>query len=488
MNADRPFVCIDCKKAFKLKWHLKTHMKKCKGAAQMENLFACDKCAGKYASKKTLKFHQRTCKPINGYSCKECNKNFSTLQDHYEHKRKQHSYLQCEFCNVIIGNDYNMKRHINSKHNGLTPSRARKLEDLLKHTQSTTNEYKCDVCEKLYYDQSTLKRHKKLHQIPCQKCGHIFQCKQALQYHEKTHKDIRMKACSNVIVNLFNQNKNVSWAKDLVNIKEIPVTKLTFNCNTSQKIKLMFEEVERFMVLCKTRNQPLKISEIKEIYERNSKHNFEENIFRGLLSIIPEAYTLYLNKEEVEIIISGDVNPSNLFERHEHLENKLSDLEKENSPYIDLVELEKTKNINYKSAKMIISENIMKFSDDEEVMKVIDQNEKKVSSFYDKLKFKIETKKFLKMKRDMKMNNIDWQLLRLSRMARMTNNIFISEKREALKREILLEKIKFSGYISNNVGSDLDRLIQKSNGWLHVWKGWIKRNSTIDINNVCKLL
>jgi hypothetical protein len=72
------------------------------------------------------------------------------------------------------------------------------------------------------------------------------------------------------------------------------------------------------------------------------------------------------------------------------------------------------------------------------------------------------------------MKHIDWQLLRLERLARLVNKIFLSEKKTALKLEFLEEKLIHSDYSCSNIESDLERLIKNSNGWLKTWKGWIK--------------
>ena len=86
------------------------------------------------------------------------------------------------------------------------------------------------------------------------------------------------------------------------------------------------------------------------------------------------------------------------------------------------------------------------------------------------------------------MKQIDWQLLRLDRLARLVNKIFLSEKKTALKLEFLEEKLRDSDYSSSTIRGDLERLIKNSNGWLKTWKGWIKKNSSMDVTNVVKFV
>ena len=51
---------------------------------------------------------------------------------------------------------------------------------------------KCDVCKKLYYGQSNLDKHRKMHKLftdtfPCDECDKVFRRKFALQVHKKMH-------------------------------------------------------------------------------------------------------------------------------------------------------------------------------------------------------------------------------------------------------------------------------------------------------------
>ena len=126
----------------------------------------------------------------------------------------------------------------------------------------------------------------------------------------------------------------------------------------------------------------------------------------------------------------------------------------------------------------------MKFSDDEEETEEVDGNKNQQILSYEELKKKIEIKKNLKNKRQRKIENIDWQLLRLPTMAKKINNIFLTEKKASLNMKNLCEKLKFMGCSPNSIENDLDRIIQKTDGWLKVWKGRLKRNPDMDINKI----
>ena len=107
----------------------------------------------RFSSKITLAFHGKTCLPRKCYRCEVFNTKFALYKQLYDHKRKYHTSLQCDYCDITISSDKNMKRHVNLKHRGLPPSRARALEvDKLK-VPKTINSFDRDKCEKTFYDK-----------------------------------------------------------------------------------------------------------------------------------------------------------------------------------------------------------------------------------------------------------------------------------------------------------------------------------------------
>ena len=480
MDTDRPFICNDCKKTFKLTWHLKTHMKTCKGIKNEISL-ACDNCDSRFSSKRTLAFHGKTCLPGKCYRCDDCNTNFVLYKQFYDHKRKFHTSLKCDYCEVTISNDKNMKRHVKLKHRGLTPSRARSLE--MRKPPTTEKRFECDECKKTFHDKSTLNRHKKIHTFVCKTCEKVFLSKEDLNKHKKSHSGK---------TRILKLKKNVIWANVLEQVKEIPTTKLAFNAGTSGSIKQMFSSIESFLPLSANRNRSLNINEFKVAYENISKKSLDDLVFRALLSIYPEAYKVELSGNVLNVILNGKSKPSDLTERKECFDERMKELDVTNPRYIDLIEFEERKETIYKSAKETIVENIVKFVDDDDngdidlFLEVLELNNKFKTGF-ERLKNIIEIKSMKKKKRESKMKNIDWQLLRLERLARLVNKIFLSEKKTALRLEFLEEKLIHSEYSCTTVKSDLERLIKNSNGWLKIWKGWIKKNSSMDVTNVVKL-
>ena len=72
---------------------------------------------------------------------------------------------------------------------------------------------------------------------------------------------------------------------------------------------------------------------------------------------------------------------------------------------------------------------------------------------------------------------------RLPGVARAVNGAFVSEKKQVIKLDVLLTKLN----PSNTIESDVQRLIDSSNGWLSNHRGWIRKTQE-DINYVCKRL
>ena len=487
MDIDRPFICNGCKNTFKLKWHLKTHTKTCKGN-ENELILICDHCEKRFASKRTLKFHRKTCLPGKSYLCQVCNLKFAIFKEFNDHKRKYHTSLQCDYCDKTIASAKNMKRHVNSKHTGLTPSIAKELEKgkLSRSKKSLVKCFKCEECEKTFFDKSTLNRHKKLHTFLCKTCGKTFQFKDDLKNHKRSH--IEAKDCNIIDVSgdVAKRKKNVFWATELENVKEIPCTKLAFKFDTKTEIKNMFTTIESFMPLYANQGRSIKMDKFIETYERISKKNFDEVVFRALLSIFPDSYKVELTRNVPYVRLDGEAKPSIVMERQEVFEKILCELEKENTRYIDLVELEERKEELYKNAKQTIVDNIVKFSDDDEDLEEIGP-EPIFSSTFEKLKYSIQKKSMKKNRRALKIKQIDWQLQRLGGLTTLINKVFVAEKKTALKMDFLMEKLRLSDYSCDTIKNDIERLIKNSNGWLKFWKGWIKKNSAMNVSNVVKL-
>ena len=488
MEVNRSFICAYCKKSFTLKWNLKAHAKRCTGL-ENENSVNCEKCDGRFSSKRTLKVHVLTCFPGKLYHCKECNEKFNIYKLLHEHRQKRHTSLKCDYCDVVVGNSKNMKRHILTKHRGIRPSKAAELERRgnCKSTEGQKKSLKCEDCGKVLFDKSTLNRHMKLHNISCKLCTKMFSTKRDLKNHMRIHLDIKRHA--DVEVNVVNHkaNKKVSWAAELEIVKTIPTTKLPFTDIIKRKILEMFDCLENFMSLCGNRGKSVKMTDFISMYEEGSHKSFDELVFRSLISIYQDAYKIELNKKNLFVTFVGGSKPHDIKLRKTVIDNKILECDAENARYIDLAEFEEITEEKYRSAKQTIAENIIKFDDydispDEEELK-----EKYSVNKFKKLKNKINRRNSIKKKRESQFKKVDWQLKRMSRLANLVNKIFLSESKTSLKLEFLIEKLKYCEYPCSSIDSDLERIIKCSNGWLKPWRGWVRKNSSIHVNDVINL-
>ena len=73
---------------------------------------------------------------------------------------------KCDYCDIVIDNSRNLKRHIRLKHKGLTPSKAKELEmrENSKPVSVEKKDFKCEYCGKTFSDKSTLNCHR---YFPC---------------------------------------------------------------------------------------------------------------------------------------------------------------------------------------------------------------------------------------------------------------------------------------------------------------------------------
>ena len=158
--------------------------------------------------------------------------------------------------------------------------------------------------------------------------------------------------------------KKVVWADTIEDIKVIPVTKVAFNPSMKSKALEMFDNIERFMAICGSRGASVKMEKFISMYEQNSKVKFEEPMFRAILSMIPEAYRVGLNKNVLHVTFQGGAKPSDIKKRKVELECVIKEIESKKDRYIELVDLPEIKIESYKTAKETIIENIIKFDDD----------------------------------------------------------------------------------------------------------------------------
>ena len=447
---DRQFNCLKCVKSFKLKWHLKSHEKICKSD---ENLFKCDLCEQTFKSAKTLKQHARNCKPNKIYVCDDdddCIAQFDSYGKLAQHKSSNHDKVPCEICEKEIRYK-NVKRHMKTVHEGATPAKAtewvaaqKKKQHLYKHS--------CDLCARKFCDKSTLNRHRKVHNIRCEKCTNVFQSEGSLREHVRCHR--------NEDIETKRQRVPPEVIDDALDVHKI---------------------VENLLLIMRNRGQAIIVEDIIEHVENVTKKNFSVEILQVIVSIDPQAYDLYKQGQSTHIQLVSEkkpITPLVLEERRTNFKNKIKELFDGKFIVVDLISFQisggKKK---YESAKDILKANIVIFSDEEEESSEDNCDEGESKNFFENLLKRVNKKAERKARRQEKFGRVDWQKGRLSQLARTVNSVYRSEKKNCLKFETLLSKISDG----KNQREDLERLIEESNGWLENYRDWVKRKTLIAI-------
>lgn len=446
----RPFLCIKCNKAFKLKGHLKKHEKICKGFL---DYIKCSNCENVFKSEKTLRQHKVKCKAEQNYECKECESYFKSYSKFSEHREKNHKKVVCDLCGKDI-HFKNIRRHMKTVHDGQTP--AKYAYDLKQKHEIKMNKYKCDQCLKQFFDKSTMNRHKKRHMHKCDQCEHNFQSKQHLDDHKVTH--MSAKQTRSVVI-------------------------------TAGQLKLILEvhkHLETFMQLAANRGQEMAFVDIIQHLERTLKKQIDEDILVATISVDEKAYKTYTDNRTIFLqlavegrAVHGPVTPKILEERRTKFKEHIVEDHQSEELTIDLISLPKVEKKQYVSARETITKNIVKFSDDLEE----DEDEKLFNTKYEEIEHKIKKRMAKKNKRDEKMNNIDWQRKRLPDVARALHNVYVTENKRVIELEKLVERLE----PRYKLRSDIQRLIDGSDGWLKNFRGWIRKRPD-DINLVCKKL
>ena len=469
---DQAIECTLCSKLFKLESQLGRHQQICK--AEKISWLYCDKCGAQFKSKKTLNFHEQ-----------KCHRNALT-----EHRESAHKKTSCDFCDYF-GHKRNIKRHVKSVHKGLTPGIFARFQD-----QKKEQKFKCLACEKVFFDKSTLNRHRQMYCYYCNVCCKSFRNKKAFREH--SHKEETTEEVLSIEAQLGEiqveeeeqfvaKRKCVNWNPKLEEVKEFIDSKYKINEQKLREIYDMFKATENILMLLMNRNQAVKLIDVKQYYERNVKKDFEVNKFKAMLAINHDAYTIELYKKEIHIEMKEsdeNITPSILVERNQLMKNRLDEYFNNNHLYVDIFEFPEPPRSSYKTAKEVLKANILKFSDS-------DSDETDMENVTRKMTFpemleRVKKKEEKKKKREANFNKINWQAQRLPGFARLVNRIFVTEKKSVLRIEQLLAKLKFAQV--GNAISDLNCLIKKSHGWLENVMGCIRRDSSLDINKICDLL
>ncbi|KAG5669505.1 hypothetical protein PVAND_017392 [Polypedilum vanderplanki] len=200
------YFCDHCPKKFLLKHRLISHLK-LKHQKGKEIKFECDFDGKIFDSKAKIYYHMKACHRNKIKECEICGKKMKNLDQHMSqvHTTVDQKF-QCQICNKNYKNQKTLKIHLkthNKQHQCQTCGRKfSKLSEIKEHLKNHENQFafRCEKCQKNFTSSSNLRKHLKTHNknriknLKCNRCDYSTDNKHCLASHLKTHNEKREKS------------------------------------------------------------------------------------------------------------------------------------------------------------------------------------------------------------------------------------------------------------------------------------------------------
>ncbi|GAU95100.1 hypothetical protein RvY_06777-2 [Ramazzottius varieornatus] len=164
----------------------------CSSSAEMEEWYSrlavhvkkkveCEVCGKMYASKKSLKIHNRIHTGFKPYQCTMCGKRFTQCNVLHAHLNAHTGTRnwKCAICNKAFTQSAHLRTH--------------------EKTHYGSKDYRCEHCGRCFSSKGVRDRHKRQHTgekpFKCGQCNKSFTRGESLKFHENAHDGIRPYTC-----------------------------------------------------------------------------------------------------------------------------------------------------------------------------------------------------------------------------------------------------------------------------------------------------
>ena len=191
------FECEFCKQEFSTRYNLTRHKRNHIDPSKGE-ILACEFCDLEFLKKKDLAKHVRV-HSDSKFTCKDCGKQFSRIDNLTKHKKAVHqsdsSKLVCKKCDSNFTAKTNLQRHEQGFYNsdGLARNKCNYCEEefctsklLRNHINSNHQDFSCEQCGQKLTLNSSLDRHiESKRDVSCEECGKCLCNASSLKTHAK---------------------------------------------------------------------------------------------------------------------------------------------------------------------------------------------------------------------------------------------------------------------------------------------------------------